>query len=188
MNTGPRPPGSSSEQVAVDETMEHLWESEVQKYYNKDGTGIKSILDLALADSLQQINGYHGFDANLYWNLQSVTSEIERMSMVKIEETMKTQELKNNGQNDKLQDDLVESRSAAEKKWRDVQGKLSTSVSSNDHSQHISPPATHDLSTSTTTSVTPFYTWTPYVHPGILRRKIDESYEFDEDSDTPMGE
>ncbi|OWP07114.1 hypothetical protein B2J93_6694 [Marssonina coronariae] len=179
MNIGLRPVDSSFEQLAVDVAMasldpvgsiesgaaDHQVTAKLDvgdfniPHYNIVKGFIFLAWDKKYGSFLKEINGYRGFDANLYLKLQSLTNDTGCMSLAGIEETMKLQEIKNKGQDDMLQIEFVEPKSVAEKQWRYMQGAISTTTSGNTYPQNVTGPATYELSTST--SVDPFNTWTP---------------------------
>lgn len=125
-----------------------------------------------------QVKGYNGFDAEAYWQLQSVASGLGQL--------LKDWRLK------EQQDDQKKSVEQATAKKN--KGSSSIGISMNSNSNQECPPTVGALSEQCVTqshhqvAYTPVPVYSPYVHPGILRRKIDESYDFDEeDDDTEMA-
>ncbi|KAL5329201.1 hypothetical protein ACEPPN_002711 [Leptodophora sp. 'Broadleaf-Isolate-01'] len=167
-----------NEELIDRDTMEKLWVEHVRRHYCMDDTGVKAVMEPALADALRQVKGYNGFDAEAYWQLQSVASGLGQL--------LKDWRLK------EQQDDQKKSVEQATAKKN--KGSSSIGISMNSNSNQECPPTVGALSEQCVTqshhqvAYTPVPVYSPYVHPGILRRKIDESYDFDEeDDDTEMA-
>ncbi|KAG4443795.1 hypothetical protein IFR05_000695 [Cadophora sp. M221] len=165
-----------NEQLIDRNTMEKLWVEHVKRHYRMDETGIKTVMEPALVDALRQVKGYNGFDAEAYWQLQSVTSGLGQL--------LKDWRLK------EQQDDQKKSVEQATAKNNKGNSSIGMSMNSNEKSSPTlgAPLQLFANQSQHQVACTPAPVYTPYVHPGILRRKIDEWYDFDEkDEDTEMA-
>ncbi|CZS98974.1 hypothetical protein WAI453_008440 [Rhynchosporium graminicola] len=155
------------------DTMEMLWAELLYRYYELDDTGIKAVMDLALDDALGSVTGYEGFDAEGYWRLQSVTSDLGQ--------------LLSGWQSKERQE--YQSRISEVVAPIDHQEDHETTMVMTNGGSEGQPTLSGPLSErcGAPSQYQAVYTTAPayvsYVHPGILRRKIDESYEFDEEED-----
>ncbi|KAH7419074.1 hypothetical protein BKA64DRAFT_699113 [Cadophora sp. MPI-SDFR-AT-0126] len=169
---------SMNDQLIDRMTMERIWVEHVHGHYIMDDTGIKAVMEPALADALRQVHGYNGFDAEAYWQLQSVTTDLRNLW-----QDWRSKELKEDQNNGLAQTTTRESMEDTTRRITSSPNKIRNSSDRTLNQQRPAPAQQEAFQTAVPT-------YTPYVHPGIIRRKIDESYEFDEedeeDKDTEM--
>ncbi|KAH7342944.1 hypothetical protein BKA65DRAFT_478816 [Rhexocercosporidium sp. MPI-PUGE-AT-0058] len=168
-----------NDQLIDRETMEKLWVEHVYRHYRMDDTGVKAVMEPTLKDALRQVKGYNGFDAEAYWQLQSVTSGLGQL----LKDWRKKEE------QDDQKNPTEQAADTKKKKGNLVMGTANRSMQKS--SPTIRAPSqqfTRQNRHQAAYTPAPAPAYKPYVHPGISRRKIDESYEFDEDGeDTEMA-